>query len=172
MAQANRGRVAGALILVLAGLFLFAVQFVPGLQLLLPNEQNWPLIIVGVGALFYIMALVTWTPALMVPGTLIAGIGGIIFWQNAVGGWGSWAYVWTLFPGLAGIGTFLMFLMQGDLRRAISAGVWPVVVSIILFLIFGSLFGAIALIGQWWPLLLIALGVILLARGVLRRDER
>lgn len=169
MTQVNRGRVIAAAILILLGIYLFAVQFVPALRAFTVNENNWPLIIVGIGVLFLLGALLTWTPGMMVPAAILMGLGALLFWQNATNNWGSWAYAWTLFPGFAGVGTFLMFLMQGNLRQAIIAGGTPILISAAAFLIFGSFFGALGMFGQYWPLLLILLGVIFLAQAFWKR---
>lgn len=83
MTEVNRGRVGAAIILILIGLVLLVVQFVPALQTLVFNENNWSLIIIGVGVVFLIAAVLTWTPGLMVPAAIISGIGAIFFIQSA-----------------------------------------------------------------------------------------
>ncbi len=72
---------------------------------------SWPLIILAVGAVFFASGLGSRAAGLVIPGTIIAGIGGILFWQNATGRWFSWAYVWTLIPGFVGLG-LLVFAWQ------------------------------------------------------------
>lgn len=169
MAQQNIGRVIVALGLVLVGLYLFGIQFVPALRVISINEYTWPLIIVGLGIAFLLAALLTWTPGLMVPASMLIGLGGLLFWQNATENWASWAYAWALLPGFAGVGTFLMNLQEGHLRQGIIAGGSAILLSAALFLIFGSFFGGINLLGIYWPIILILLGVIVLAQGIWRR---
>jgi hypothetical protein len=172
MTQDNRGRVVGALLLILGGLYLFAIQFVPALRVLAINESNWPLIIVGIGVALLLAALLTWTPPLMVPAAILGGLGALLFWQNATDNWArwaSWAYAWTLLPVFAGIGVLLMHLMYGNPRQGIVAGGGPILGGLIGFLLFGSFFGALGTLGHYWPLLLILLGVLVLAQGFWRR---
>lgn len=169
MTQANRGRTIAALLLILAGLYFFAVQFIPGLGIFALTGNNWPLIVVGVGIALLVAALLTWTPGLLIPAAIVSGIGALLFWQNATQNFASWAYAWTLIPGSMGVGIFLMHLMQGNLRQGILAGGTPVVLSLVMFAIFGSFFGALGILGQYWPLLLILVGVIVLAQAFWRR---
>lgn len=171
MSEPQRGRVGAAIILILIGLALFVVQLVPSLQTLIVNENNWSLVIVGVGIVFLIAAVLTWTPGLMVPAAIISGVGAILFWQGATDNYGSWAYAWTLIPGFAGVGVLLLNLMQGNFREALTAGGWLILISAVMFLVFGSFFGQLGLLGQYWPLLLILAGVLILAQGFFRRSE-
>jgi hypothetical protein len=115
------------------------------------------LIVIGVGALFLLGALVG-TPPLAVPGSVIAGIGGILYYQNVTGDWASWAYIWALIPGFAGIGTILMGLLTPGGRRNVREGGRLVVISLVMFLIFGAFFGGLGRLGQYWPVLLIGIG--------------
>ncbi len=169
MTQANRGRIVWALILIVVGVYLFAIQFFPALRVIAINETNWPLLIVGIGAALLVAALLTWTPSLMIPAAIVGGLGGLMYWQNASDNWGSWAYAWTLIPGFVGIGTFLMQLMQGNLRQAIISGGTPILISLAAFLIFASFFGGLGAFGQYWPVLLILLGMIVLAQAFWKR---
>ena len=168
MAQMDRGRIAVALILILLGVWFLAVQLVPGLQLFALSGTNWPLAIVALGALLALVGLVTWVPGLMVPAAIFAGMGLLMYWQNATNRWESWAYAWTLIPGFVGVGLFVGALMRGRLGEAFTAGGWLVLISAVLFLIFGSMFGVVAPLGAYWPLLLVLLGVLLLAQSLLR----
>ncbi len=169
MTQENRGRIIWAVLLIAAGLYLFAVQFFPALQVLAINQDNWPLILVGIGAILLVAGLLTWTPGLMVPACIVGGLGVLMFWQNATNNWQSWAYAWTLVPGFIGVGVLLMNVMQGDLRQGLRQGGSAILFSAIAFLVFGSFFGAIGSFGQYWPVLLILGGAILLGQAFLRK---
>ena len=105
----------------------------------------------------------------MVPAAVVAGMGGILYWQNVTNEWASWAYMWTLIPVFVGVGIFLRHLMQGELRQAIVAGGAPILLGLAAFLIVASFLGVIGTFGQYWPLLLVLLGVILLAQAFWRR---
>ncbi len=169
MAQADRGRIAGALVLILLGIWFLAVQLIPGLSVLALNQNTWPLAVVGVGIALALISLVTWVPGLMVPACIVGGIGGLLYYQNITGNWESWAYVWTLIPGFVGVGVFLSALMEGKPGAAVSAGGWLIVISLVMFAIFGSVFGNLGVFGIYWPLLLVLLGLVLLAQAFLRR---
>jgi hypothetical protein len=170
MNQMDRSRVATALVLILIGVWFLLVQFVPALHGFAINGQTWPLIIVGIGVLFALIGLATWTPGFIVPACVIGGLGGLLYYQNLSGDWRSWAYAWTLIPGFAGVGVFFSSLLSGRIREAISGGVWLVFISGVLFVIFSSFLGGPSLLGIYWPVLIILLGVILLVQSIFRRQ--
>jgi hypothetical protein len=169
MNQQRRGSIAFALMLILVGAWLMAVQFVPALQIFALTEHSWALIIVAFGVVWAVIALVTWTPGLFVPASIFAGIGGLLYYQNATGDWKSWAYAWTLIPGFVGVGVFFSELLQGHIRQAIVGGGWLVIISGTMYLIFAPFLGGPNWLGPYWPLLLILLGVISLAQAFFRR---
>ena len=168
MDKGRRSALAGGIILILLGLLFLAGQL--GL-LSWPSELTWPLILVGIGAAMLIIGLLTGEPGMAVPACVIAGIGGILYWQNSTGRWETWAYVWTLIPGFVGIGTILTGLFEWK-WETIRGGLWMLVISAILFGVFSSIFapmfGGTTVIGQWWPLLLILLGILTLLEAVTR----
>ena len=167
MRKSQRSNLASGLALILIGAVFLVVQFVPGLHIWV----SWPLIIVGVGVLLLVIGLLTGVPGMAVPACVVGGIGGLLYWQNATGNWESWAYAWALIPGFAGVGEILSGLLGGDLRRSLVPGGWLILISLILFAIFGSFFGAIGVLGTYWPVLIIALGVLSLIRPLLSRRE-
>ncbi|MCL4394846.1 MAG: hypothetical protein M1482_08625 [Chloroflexi bacterium] len=169
MSRHDRSRIAFALILILAGVWFLAVQYYPPLQEFAINGRTWPLIVVGFAAAFALLGLVTWTPGWLVPASLFGGLGGLLYWQNATGEWASWAYAWTLIPGFAGVGVFFSSLLEGKVRQAVSGGMWLVVISLILFTLFGSFLGGPLVLGVYWPALLILLGLVILVQGFFRR---
>lgn len=150
-------------ILILVGLLFLAGQLLPGLfgwTLLL----SWPLIVVGVGILLLVLGVLVGAPGLVVPACIVGGIGLLLYWQNLTGNWESWAYAWTLIPGFAGVGTLLLGLLTRN-SRAMAGGIWSVIISLVLFAIFASFLGGLNFLGAYWPVLLIALGVLLLGRS-------
>ena len=164
MDNKRRSSLAGGLVLVLLGALFLAVQWVPGLQLWF----SWPLIIIGIGVLLLIVGLLTRVPAMTMPACIVGGIGGLLYWQNATGNWESWAYVWTLIPGFVGVGMVLSGLLGGDTRQTVRGGGWLILISLVLFAVFASFFGALGLVGSYWPVLLIGLGLLLLAQSLFR----
>ncbi len=168
MDSKRRSSIAGGLVLILLGLAFLVPQLFPQLREWLSPRNAWPLIIVAVGAVMFFVALITWTPGMVVGACVLGGIGGLLYWQNATGNWASWAYAWTLIPGFAGVGTFLMYAMQGEWGNAFRRGGWSIVISAVLFCVFAAFLGGPNYLGAYWPLLLIALGVIMLAQSLWR----
>jgi hypothetical protein len=159
-----RSNLAAGLVLVLLGVWFLIMQFVPGLQIY--TALSWPLIIVGVGVILLVIGLFTGVPSMAVPACIVGGIGGLLYWQNVTGNWESWAYTWTLIPGFVGVGTVLASLLGGESRQGVRGGVWLILISLLLFAAFGSFFGALGLVGSYWPLLLIALGILIFVRSL------
>lgn len=158
MDASRRSAIAGGIVLILLGLVFLAGQMFPGLRSWI-NVFSWPLLIVGAGILLLIIGLLTGVPGLAVPACIVAGLGGLLYWQNRTGDWASWAYAWALIPGFVGAGTILMGLLSRS-GKDVRDGANTVLVSLILFAIFGSFLGAPWRIGRYWPMLLILLGVI------------
>lgn len=159
--------VIGGIILILVGLFFLILPLFPNLADQIDIEQQWPLIIAAIGALFLLAALLG-TPRLAVPGSVITGIGLLMYYQNLNDAWETWSYAWTLIPGFVGIGTILMFALRGNARAGFQQGGRLILISLVLFAIFGALFGGVLAFGQIWPLLLIGLGFWLLAKNLFR----
>lgn len=159
----SAGLVVG-LLLVLVGGFLLAAEFVPGLSNWL-DFVGWPVYVFGTALLLALIGVLTRQPAMAVPTAIVAGIGGILAWMNATGDWVAWSYAWALIPGFVGVGIIIAGLLgSADGRWAqVKDGLWTIFVSVVLFLIFGSFFG-LNLLGAYWPVVLIVLGLALLVR--------
>jgi hypothetical protein len=163
MESTKRSGLAIGLLLILAGAWFLAIQFVPGLRVWF----SWPMIIVGVGVFLLVLGLLLGESGLAVPACIVGGIGGLLYWQNATGNWASWSYAWALIPGFVGVGTTLYGLLSGR-GSEVRGGLWLLLISAIMFAIAGSFFGALGMLGRYWPVLLILLGVIALVRGLFR----
>ncbi len=172
MNRPHRRTLVFGLLLILLGAWLLAAQFVPGLQAWVETNVDWPLIIVAVGVLLLLLGLLVWVPAMAIPACIVAGIGGILWWQDLTGNWASWAYLWTLIPGFVGIGIVLAGLLRGEGRRALVGGGQLVVLSVVLFALFGYFFGAPPEIQRYWPVLLIVLGLWMIVRYIFRPRRR
>lgn len=159
MNRTRRSSLAAGVLLILLGAWFLAMQLVPGMGTLF----SWPWIIIAVGAVLLLIGLASGAPAMAIPACIVGGIGGLLYWQNVTGNWESWAYAWTLIPGFVGLGIILAGLL-GDDHGEIQGGAWLVAISLVLFLAFGSFFGALGLIGPYWPVLLILLGLMMLLR--------
>lgn len=172
MNNRQRSTVGLALVLMIIGGLLLAVQLVPGWKAWFETNFEWPLTIVFIGAGLLLLGLLIGAPGMAVPACIVAGIGGILYYQNATGDWDSWAFMWALIPGFVGIGTILAALLGGgELRQALRDGFSSIVASVVLFVVFGSLFGDLSFLGAYWPVLLILLGLVIFAQVLFRPKE-
>lgn len=172
MVNSKRKSIASGFILILIGLIFLAFQVIPTLNAWVGSEFTWPMSIILVAVGLLLIGALTGTPDMLIPASIVAGIGGILYLQN--GGiltWESWAYLWTLIPGFVGIGEFLSGLVKWK-KHDIIDGLQTMLVSAVLFVVFGSLMGN--MFGyfpfqNYLPVLLIALGVFLFIRALLDR---
>ncbi|MDQ3247822.1 MAG: hypothetical protein M3Q45_01310, partial [Chloroflexota bacterium] len=122
----------GGLVLIGLGVILLFFPLFPGLGRLIRMDQLWPLIVVAVGAGLFVMAVLTRTPPLAIPASIVGGIGMLLFFQNATGYWDSWAFAWTLIPGFVGVGLILRGLLAGELQQGLQAGSRLLAISFVL----------------------------------------
>jgi len=169
----NRTNLFLGLLLVLIGIWLVVSRQVPAIQNWLDDNFAWPMWTIGAGVLVLFIGLITGAPGMAIPASIIAGVGGILYYQNATGNWESWSYMWALFPGFVGVGTILAGLLGENTRQNLVHGLNLIVISAALFLIFASLFGGLSILGDYGPaVILIALGVYILLRGLFRSGYR
>jgi hypothetical protein len=164
----TRANIATALTLIAIGAWFLAIELSPVVKAFAYGRGTWPLPIIGIGALLAVLGLLTWTPGMLVPACIVGGIGGLLYWQNATGNWESWAYAWALIPAFAGTGALLAGLLSRR-RSGVVGGAWTIFWALVLFAIFASFLGGPVLIGKLWPVLLILLGIVFLARGIFRQ---
>ena len=158
------------LILILVGLFFLVLPLFPELADSINISQLWPLIIVGVGGLFLLGALLG-APDLAIPGSIIAGIGLMLYYQNANDAWASWSYSWALIPGFVGVGIVIQQSLKGQGRKGLREGGQLIVISLIMFAIFGSFIGGLLNFATVAALALISLGVWQLLKVLLGRGQ-
>ena len=159
----KKGNLTGGLLLILLGVWFLAVQLIP--QLSAWTAGKWSLIIIGVGVIFLIVSILNNVPGLSIPAFIIGGLGGLFYYQNVTGDWGSWAYAWTLIPGFVGVG-LLFFSVQAKDKGTRIAGFILLFISAALFFAFGSFLGAPKQIIQYWPIMLIILGANSMFRAI------
>ena len=166
----NRSSLILGILLILIGAWLVITRQVPSLQNWLENNFTWPMWTIGAGLLVLLIGLITGAPGMAVPAAIIAGIGGILFYQNETGDFGSWSYMWALIPGFVGIGTILAGLLGENTRTNLAHGLNLLAISAVLFLVFGTFFGGPAILGDYGAaILLILLGLYILVRGFVHR---
>ncbi|MCD6285176.1 MAG: hypothetical protein J7M39_04595 [Anaerolineae bacterium] len=171
MPNQKRKSITSGLLLILLGLVFLAFQLFPGLNVWADQEFTWPLSILMVAVGLLVIGALTGAADMLVPASIVGGIGGILYFQNAgILTWESWAFLWTLIPGFVGIGVFLAGLLKWN-RKEMGDGLQSLLVSAVLFLVFGSLIGSVfgyVPFTNYLPILLIVLGIYLLARAILR----
>ena len=168
MDKNKRTSIVGGSLLILVGGLLFAAQVFPDFMPDFWEIISWPWIIIGIGLFLFALGAAIGEPGMAVPAVIVGGIGGILAYQWYTGNWESWSYLWALIPGFVGLGTMLMSFMGGG--GSVKDGATLLLISFIMLAIFGSFFGAIGLAGQYWPVLLILLGVVLMVRSFLKKE--
>lgn len=169
MNKQGRTQLALGIILVLLGAFFVAQRSIPEVAAFAKLFSDWPFTVIGVGALLLLLGLILGAPGLAVPAAIVAGIGGILYYQDLTGDWNSWSYMWTLIPGFVGVGIVLQGLLGENTRHNLKNGMNLMVVSAVLFLVFSAFMGGWNLLGNFGPaILLILLGLWVLGSGLYR----
>ena len=169
MERRRRSNIGIGVFFVLVGALALVYQLIPGIKDYIDLSFDWPMFIIGFGLFLLVLGLLIGVSGMAVPAMIFAGIGGLLYWQNATGDWESWAYAWTLIPGFIGLGVILAEILEGNLASAVQGGGWLVLFSLIMFVIFSSFLGGPEWIGPYWPVLIIVLGLIMLVRVFFRR---
>lgn len=164
MNAARRSTLAGGIVLILLGILFLTAQLFPDMWSWI-GPDNWPLIVIGVGALLLIIGAVAGAPEMAVPAFIVAAVGGLLYWQIATGNWASWAYAWPLIPAAAGLGAIVTGLWKrqwSKVRSGASLLVIMLIVFAILAAVFGTWFDRPVILQRYWPVLLILLGLIVM----------
>lgn len=109
------------------------------------------------------------TAGLAVPASIVTGTGLILLFQDTMGYYESWAYVWALYPFFAGAGILLMGNRTGN-QKSIETGNNLIRIGLLTFAVFAGffelfIFHGIPSLGRFaLPLLLIGAGALLLTR--------
>jgi hypothetical protein len=158
----RKNSIALGIILIIFGALLLVREIYPQL---FPNWE-WPFFIIGLGGFFLLWAIFSGTGGLAVPGSILVGIGGIFYYQSLTNDWESWSFIWALIPAFVGVGIIIGGIIDHNYKEAFSGGLILLLISGILFFAFGSAFGLQPEITMYWPVLLIVLGLIALARAL------
>lgn len=163
-------------LMVLLGAWFLAVQFVPQLSTFVTDFFDWPWFVIGVGVIFFASALLSGVAGLAVPGFIIMGIGGILYYTNSTNDWEAWAYLWPFILVSIGTGVLVMNILEGKLRRGLRDGGNTIITGLVFFVIFASfmrpIFGEDPLFGEYWPVTLIVFGSWLLVRALIPRGKK
>ena len=167
MNRQNRTQLVLGTLLILFGLWFVVAQRVPALKAWAEIQFQWPFYVIGAGALILVIGLLTGAANMAIPACIVAGIGGILYYQNSTGDWMSWSFMWTLLPGFVGVGTILAGLLGEDTRHNFGRGINLLVASAVLFLVFAAFFQRLNILGTYTPAaLLILLGLYIIGRGL------
>ncbi len=173
MEKKNRTQLVLGLLLILVAVWLIATRLYPNLATWLNLTFEWPMWVMLSGLAILIIGLLVGESDMAVPAAIVAGIGGILYYQNATGNWSSWSYMWTLIPGFVGIGQILSGVIGGNFVHSLREGLKVIIVSAVLFTIFATIFDAWTIFGKfsaYVPIaLLFLLGIWFIVRGFLRR---
>ena len=144
------------------------------------KHYMWPFSVLVPGVLLVVLGLGLKNKAsegLTVLGSMVTGVGLVLFLQNLTGLWASWAYAWTLVaPGAVGLGQVIYGSVKDQPAKAregwgaMRAALWMFVIGFVFFeLVLGiSGFG---LGREYWPVAIIVLGVALLVRNMVFRQR-
>lgn len=164
--------VAGFLLVLIGGGLLINTYYPTFLDQIVPASFTWPWWVIGTGLLFLFMALLTGTGGLAIPGSIICTIGAILYYQNQTGDWESWAFIWALIPASVGLGMIIMAFIDAD-TEPLRGGLWLITINLVIFLIFWFAFRRDSVfLAQYWPVLLIAAGVVILIQAFLPRKKQ
>jgi len=167
MNKQGRTQLALGVILILLGAWFLLDRSVPTFHTLFNKYTEFPYNMFLIGAGILIIGLVTGQPSMSVPAAVVAGIGGIFYYQEVTSNYASWSYMWTLIPGFVGVGSILTGLLGDNTAHNLKRGLNMMVVSAVLFLVFSSFLGGWNLLGNFGPaILLILLGLWVLGSGL------
>jgi hypothetical protein len=174
MERRNRTQLALGIILILVAAWLIATKIRPNLATLINLPFAWPMWVIIAGGIILVIGLLVGAPDMAIPACITAGIGGILYYQNATNDWESWAYLWTLILAFVGIGRILAGILGHDFKASLQEGLGALFASAVLFTIFATFFGGFKIFGPfsgYVPILLLFLfGIWLIVRGLLRHQ--
>lgn len=167
MNRSGRSQLALGIILLLIGGWFLLNQVNPSFRNFFEPYTEWPVNMLLIGAGILVIGLATGSPGMAVPAAIVAGIGGIFYYQETTGNVDSWSYMWTLIPGFVGLGTMLQGLLGENTAYNLKRGLNLMVISAVLFLVFAAFLGGWNILGDFGhAILLILLGLWVLGSGL------
>jgi hypothetical protein len=141
------------------------------------GATGWPFFVIVPGLLLLAAAALPVPPegmGLAIAGSIVTTIGLILLYQASTGHWSSWAYVWALIPAAAGLGMGAYGLAT-HASQPVSDGLRLVAIggglAALGFWYFETIFetGRVPVdLGQWWPFIVLAAGLLTVGSAVLR----
>ncbi len=161
------------IVLIIIGILAFFGRYI-----ILPDMDTlWPLVVIAVGAAFFIPILLgdKSRGGLAIPGSILVTIGVILYIMNRTDSWEAWSYCWALIMCAVGAGTWINGYVSAkpELQKK---GLTTLRTGLVLFIIFGVIMEFIfSMSGEahWggvllWSVLLILVGVYLLVTRLLQ----
>jgi hypothetical protein len=144
------------------------------------DDIGWPAIVIGIGVVILVLGLfVNREQGMVIGGTVVTTVGLVLLYQDQTGRWETWAYAWALVgPAASGLGMVLWGIRSAN-PVEIRNGTWTLLGGLAIFVV-GFLFfeGVIGIGGEplglpeWvLPVVVIAIGVVVLARGIFGRRD-
>ncbi len=161
----NKGAIIVGVLVIALGALLLVNQFMPNQFDIFSGN----FVLIGLGIIFLLSAFLTGRNGLAVPGCILAGIGGIMYVQNLPGNLLDWTNAWTLILGFVGVGIILSGFLDRNHPHLESGGLVLLAISAAGFLMFGGALGLGWDAAQYWPVLLIVAGVVVLISALFRR---
>ena len=171
-------RIAGILLLIVGALLLASEQlmeFVRGLGVGDDLLRWWPVLFIGL-SLFFLVPGFLGGPSrrlragMVIPGAILAGVGGALLYTSLADRWAAWAYLWSVIPFSFGLGMYAAgWIADAPAFKWIGSGI--AVGGVVAYLVFATAFGGeafrvIAAIG------ILGLGLALTIGGLADRLSR
>ncbi len=170
--------IAGVLLL-LIGLLLIASEpisdFVNGIDGGEEVLRWWPMLLIGLSLYVLVPALVggpnrRLRAGMVIPGALLAGVGGALLYSSLTDHWDAWAYLWSVIPFSFGLGMYAAgWIADAPAFEWIGSAL--AIGGVVAYLVFATTFGGeafrlVAAIG------ILALGAALTVGGLAERLSR
>jgi hypothetical protein len=170
--------IAGLLLLVVGAVVLASeplLDFVRGLGISDDVLRWWPVLIIGLSLFFLIPGFLggptrRLRAGMVIPGAILAGVGGALLYTSLTNRWGAWAYLWSVFPFSFGLGMYAAgWIANAPAFKWIGSGI--AVGGVVAYLVFATAFGGeafrvVAAIG------ILGLGLALTVGGLAERLSR
>jgi hypothetical protein len=165
--------------LLLIGLLLLASEQISNLVQGLPIDEDiwawWPVLLIGLSLFFLVPSVVgpqnrRLRAGMVIPGAILAGVGGALLYTSLTGRWAAWSYLWSVIPFSFGLGMYAAgWIADAPAFKWIGAGI--AIGGVVSYLVFGTAFGGeafrvVAAIG------ILALGLALTIGGLAERLSR
>lgn len=169
---------AGLLLLVI-GVLVLASQplaaWVAGLGISDEILAWWPILLVGLSLFFLVPAAIgrqhrQLRAGMVIPGSILAGVGGALLYTSLSDQWSAWTYLWTCIPFSFGCGMYAAgWIADAPAFKWIGSGI--AVGAAVAYLAFATAFGgeAFRVVGA---IAIILLGLALIAGGLAERLSR